>query len=117
MDENLIQEFKMLILGGYFNAKEAHDAIFDERKPIEISVVIGYLAISNSYINAARAVYICREELNRYELDEFFNKFRTFSDEVMTNIRTNHSHQWSSIEFEAFKESYDPVASLLRVGE
>ena len=115
MDENLVEEFKMLILGGYFNAKEAHDAIFDESKPMEKSVVIGYLAISNSYTNAAKAVYICREELSHYEFDEFFNKFRTFSDEVMRNIRTNHSHQWSNIEFNALSDAYEPVASLLGI--
>ncbi len=117
MDENLLHEFKLLILGGYYNAQSAHDAIFDERKPMEKSVVFGYLAIANSYINSAKAVYICREELNRQEFDEFFNKFRTYSDEVMSSISTNHSPQWSNIEFTSLNEAYEPVVSLLGIVE
>lgn len=115
MDQQLVQDFKLLILSGYYNARSAHSAIFPDKGPNENSVIIGYLAIANSYINAARAVYICNEALSRQEFDEFFHAFSTFSDEVMSNISTNHSHQWSDIEFDRLEEAYRPVASLLGV--
>lgn len=115
MNSTLVQEFKLLILDGYYSAETVHSVLFSDNKIINNSVVIGYLAIANSYINAAKSVYICNEELSRQEFDEFFNEFRAFSNEVMENIRTNHSHQWSDIHFQRFKDSYEPVASFLGV--
>jgi len=115
MDQYLHQEFKNLILNGYYNSEAAHSAIFHEDGSKENSIIIGYLAIANSYINAARSVYICNEELCRPEFNDFFNEFHFLSDEVMNNISTGHSHQWSDIHFQRFKESYELVASLLGV--
>lgn len=119
MDKYLKQEFKLLILNGYYNAQTAHSAIFkdDGSYQPDNPVIIGYLAIANSYINAAKAVYICNTELSRQEFDDFFSEFSAFSDEVMSNIRTDHSHQWSNIHFTRFDESYQPVASLLGIIE
>lgn len=114
MNEYLLQEFKVLILDGYYNAKHAHSVIFSEKS--DNSVAIGHLAIANSYINSARAIYVCNaEQLSRSEFDDFFHDFNAFSDEVMTNIRSNHSHQWSDIHFNMLEQKFNAVASLLGV--
>ena len=113
MNQDVLQEFRTQILDGYHNAKQAHSEIFSGRK--NCSVIIGHLSIASSHINAARAIYVCNEVLTHYEFDPFFHAFSTFSDEVMTNIRTDHSHQWSDIEFQRFHDSYQDVASLLGV--
>lgn len=115
MNDYLVQEFKLLILNGYYNSQTVHSEIFSDKEP-NIPVIIGHLAIANSYINAAKAVYVCNnDELTRQEFDEFFIQFGEFSGEVMESIRTNHSPQWSDIEFRRLEEAYEPVASLLGV--
>lgn len=113
MDERLLEEFKNLIMSGYYNAEEAHSEIFSDEP--RTSVIVGHLAIANSFINAAHAVYICNNDLQRLEFDKFFFQFSVFSKEVMTNIRTKHSHQWSDIEFNSFVDKFQDVASLLGV--
>ncbi|HWQ89716.1 MAG TPA: hypothetical protein VN374_07070 [Desulfitobacteriaceae bacterium] len=123
MDQLFKQEFVNLILNGYHNAQSAHSTIFNIEGPKENYVITAYLAIANSHINAAKAVYICNMELSRKEYDEFFSEFKSFSDEVMANISTievkgnigkDYRHQWSDIHFPKLKEAYEPVASLLK---
>ena len=113
MDEDLKQEFKRLILHAFYHAQYAHNEIFSDRQ--NNPIIMGDISIATSYVNAARAVYICNEVLSRQEFDDFFNQHQFFAEEVMENIRTNHSHQWSDIHFNRLKEAYAPVASLLGV--
>ncbi|AET69178.1 hypothetical protein Desor_3710 [Desulfosporosinus orientis DSM 765] len=115
MDQQLLEEFKTLILNGYYNAKSAHSAIFSDKVQLDNSIIIGYLAIANSYVNSAKSVYICKNELSRQEFDDFFNEFKMFSNEVMDNISNNNGHQQSNLHFQRLTEVFQLVASLLGV--
>lgn len=111
--ESLKHEIKILVLKGFNNAKRAHEEIFSER--CDITVIVGHLSIANAQVYAAKSIYVCNESLSHSELDDFFHRFRVFSDEVMTNIRTDRSHQWSDIEFERLHEAYLEAARLLEI--
>lgn len=113
MPDNLEQDFKVMIINGFKNANYAYEEIFSDRK--NESITIGHLSIANSYISSAQAVYICNSILCHPNIDEFFDRFSILSDEVMDNIRTNHSHQWSSIQFRKFEDSYENLASHIGI--
>ncbi|NEZ46511.1 hypothetical protein FDF74_04685 [Clostridium niameyense] len=44
------------------------------------------------------------EELENNSITNAFHRFNVFYDEVTTNIATNHSHQWSDIQFGNYKD-------------
>jgi uncharacterized protein involved in tolerance to divalent cations len=114
MEENLIQDLKVLILNGFINAQHAHELIFSDSP--NVAVIVGHLSIASSYINSAKSIYICNKDvLERQELEDFFHLSSVFIDEAMDNIRTNHSHQWSDIQFNRLKDSYRDVSRLLGI--
>ena len=114
MFDYLKQEIKIMILNGYYNARYAYSEINSKRQ--DNSIIIGHLSIANSHINSARSVYVCNNnEFVRPEFDDFFHEFSAFSDEVLTNIRTDHSHQWSDIHYNRLEEKYQIIAPLLGI--
>jgi len=116
---DLKQEFGKLLKNGFHDAELTHSAIFNENGPKENSVITGYLSIANSYINAAKAVYICNAELAKPEVSELFAEFDAFSDEVMANISSivplgniavEPRHQWTNNHFPKLKAVYEKIA-------
>lgn len=102
----LIEKFKTLIRHGMIYAQRAHDYIFDDET--EDIIALQYLNVAASKFSAAEALYYSRyEELQHDEAEELFHLFDVFMSEVLTNVRTKHSHQWSDIEFIRLKECFD----------
>ena len=107
MDDNqeLIHNFKQMINRAMHDAKYAHELIFDEKKT---SIAIAYLNSSIAKFSASEALcYAHFDDLYRIEIENFFHQFHVFSDEMLTNIRTDHSHQWSAIEYDRLIELYE----------
>lgn len=102
----LESQLKSIVKNAMILAEKAHNEIFtDNRSDVAI---VGYINAAYSCSCAARAVYISNiEELEHYDIDEFFHQFDVYVEEVLNNIADNHSHQWSDIEFEKLKEKYD----------
>jgi len=112
LDMSQKQKISIPIAKAFANAQYAHDEIF-KTNPRE-SVIVGHLSIASSYMNSARAIYSCNlDTFEQDEIDNFFSQFDVFIKEVMTNIRTDHSHQWSNIEFEKLSEEYEVIKELL----
>jgi hypothetical protein len=116
---DLKQEFGNLLKNGFHDAELTHSAIFNENGPKENSVITGYLSIANSYINAAKAVYICNADLAKPEISDFFAEFDSFSDEVMANISSIvplgniavvPKHQWTDKHFPKLKKVFQTIA-------
>lgn len=105
----LIEVFKTMVRKSHLDAKTAHDCIFDEKSSTETAL---------SYLNKAISEHCCCEslyyskfdELARYEYEEYSHQFETFSNELLRNVRTNHSHQWTDIEFERLNELFENSA-------
>ena len=103
---NLIDNFKMLMRCAMTYAKYSHDYIFDEG--VDDLIAVSYLNVAASKFSAAESLYYSRYELlQRPEAESIFHLFETYLREVMNNVRTNHSHQWSDIEFNKLKDEFD----------
>lgn len=102
----LIEVFKNHVRSSFYDAREAHNCIFDEKCSVEIAL---------AYLNKAIAEHCCcdslyyaqYEQLGRGEYEEYSHQFDVFARELLNNVKTNHSHQWTDIEFERLKEIYD----------
>lgn len=109
MNENeldLIENFKSLMRNAMIYAQHSHDYIFDDS--VDNSVAVSYLNIAASKFTAAEALYYSQLNiLQRGEAEEIFRLFDVYMRELLNNHRTDHSHQWTDIEFNRLKESFD----------
>lgn len=102
----LIEIFKNRVRSSFFDAHNAHDCIFDENCSVEIA--LSYLNKAISEHCSCDSLYYARyDQLGRYEYETFSHQFDVFANEFLSNVRTNHSHQWTNIEFEKLKEIYN----------
>ena len=102
----LIENFKSLMRHAMLFAQYSHDYIFDEK--IDNSVAIANLNVAASKFAAAESLYYSRiNVLERDEAEEIFKLFDSYMCELLNNCRDNHSHQWTDIEFQRLKESFD----------
>lgn len=105
-DLTLIENFKTLMRHAMIYAQHSHDFVFDEN--VDNSVAISYLNVAVSKFAAAESLYYSRiDVLERYEAEEIFRLFDVYMREILTNHRTEHSHQWTDIEFTRLKECFD----------
>ena len=55
------------------------------------------------------------EDEDSDEFEHCYNEFITFNNEMMNNVKTNHSHQWTDIEFREFANAFKVVKDLLNI--
>lgn len=102
----LVDQMKLLVKEAMICAKTVDDILFS-KKPNEVAV-IGYLNQASSLMHCAQAVYISNfDELEHNDIDELFHQFDVFANEVLSSIATNHSKQWSNIEYETLNDKFD----------
>lgn len=102
---NLIEDFKQLMRRAMVYAEKAHKFVFDEKT--DISLAISYLNVACSKFASAESLYYARYDvLERHEAESIFHLFEVFMTEFLTNARTDHSHQWTDIEFERLKDAF-----------
>lgn len=105
----VIERFQSLVKKGMFYASYANDFIFDDS--VDNTIAISYLNIAVSKFSAAEAFYYSNFDiLERDEAETIFAQFETFAREFLNNVRTDHSHQWTDIEYEKLKELYENSA-------
>ena len=108
-DFTLIENFKSLMRQAMLYAQYSHDCIFDES--VNNSVAISYLNVAASKFAASEALYYSQfAVLERDEAEEIFHLFDSYMSELLTNYKTDHSHQWTDIEFNRIKETFDSSA-------
>ena len=101
-----IEHLTKLVRYGMMYAQHAHDYIFDEE--VDNSIAVSHLNIAVAKFAAAESLYYSRiEVLENMETEEIFRLFDVFVHELLTNISTNHSHQWTDIEFRRLKSTFD----------
>lgn len=108
-DLSLIEKFKSLMQQAMLYAQYSHDFIFDDS--VEDSVAIAYLNIAASKFAAAESLYYsCFNILERDEAESIFHIFDVYMVEMLTNHKTEHSHQWTDIEYNRLKDAFDSSA-------
>lgn len=107
MDQiELIKVLKTMVHKAMFASEKAHDLVFADK--IDIPVALAYLNKAISFMSSAESFYYSQhDELCHDDIEQVFHQFDVFSSEVLTNFETNHSHQWSDIEYNSFKELFD----------
>lgn len=102
----LSEKLKVTVKSAMAYANRAHRLIFTD-SPINIAI-IGYINHAGSLIETAKSIYISNYDmLEHNDIEDFFHQFDVFIAEVLNNIATNHSHQWSDIEFTALQEKFN----------
>lgn len=98
----------------YSYSKRAHDLLFKNyRDKNNESLSCLWLNYAISIISSCKSVYYSNyDELENLTVEKIFNKFFIFSREFLNNVTTGHSHQWTDIEFQAFKSALQELIEI-----
>lgn len=100
------------------NARKANDAAFasqDENKRYSYEAAVGYASLSYADFRSLWTITKTNADLDRLEFDNLMQQAKTFCTEYLDNLNTNHSQQWTDIEYiQLAKKAYD-VQLLLDV--
>lgn len=103
-----VDNLKALIRDSYLVATKCHEILFkrhDDNRRNEL-IAAHHLNKAISLMYAAKAVYIsCYEILEKQEVENIFYAFNVFESEFLRNLETDHSHQWSELQYNKFKDS------------
>ena len=102
----LIEEFKRFVASAMRYAINSHETLFNDK--CDISVSLAYLNAAISRFSSAEALYYAQfEALQRGEAEDLFHQFSVYANEFLNNVKTNHSHQWTDIEFNKLQDIFD----------
>jgi|UniRef100_A0A7U4DJN4 predicted DNA-binding protein len=114
--EHQLKTISFLISEGFNAAKYCHELIFAEDRKNNINLALTFLNQANTFITSAKAIYVQFSlEGESQELEDFFHQFSVFNKEVLTNVRTGHSHQWSDIEFRRLEKEFNALTDFLNI--
>lgn len=106
MNEELLNRFKQMIRLAMSYAQDSHDYIF--KKNTDPSIAIAYLNVASSKFASAESLYYARiDDLKNNDAETLFHLFDVYVKELLGNFATDHSHQWTDIEFIRLKEHFD----------
>lgn len=88
------------------SSKKFHELIFDDNKnTYKVNSAIAHLNQAHNYIHIANSLYLQHSEPGECsEFETTIHKFDVFNNEFLSSYSTNHSLQWTDIEFSNFEE-------------
>ncbi len=102
MELNLVEKIKELFTSVAFDSYHVNDYLFKQNNP---TAAMFYLSLANTNVAIIKSIYYCNyNELAKDDIEDLFHQFDVFVNEVTRNFSTNHSHQWSNIEYNKFKD-------------
>lgn len=121
MEDSLsMEKFKEIAKGFVIDiitsVKNSHEKAFGdnrERDDLIAGIILNNAVSAN---NSLKILYYQNPNFEHYEFDKFFDSFDTYKHELLSNIRTDHSHQWTDIQFRSFIENAIPLTELLDMG-
>lgn len=118
MEINLdIEKFKEIsrgfVIDIIYSARNSHEKAFEGSR--ERNDLIAGIILNNgiSAFNSLKILYYQNPDVENVDFEDFFTGFSVYKEELLTNIRTGHSHQWTDIEYRAFINKAIPLAQLL----
>lgn len=109
-----IEQIKKFLKEAFHVSINAHEILFrnSHNKQNELIAAVS-LNKAVSIMYAAKAIYYSDyEELENTYVEQIFHLFDVFENEFITNLTTDHSHQWTDIEFHKYE---DEIKSFLDV--
>lgn len=110
--EGYVNYLKRGFIEFFENIERADRSIFIKK---DYNMALSFLAQANSFVDSLKILSLLIEDLDRSEFTEFIHKFNVYNNEVKNNIFTNHSQQWSDIEYRSLVESCEEVGRLLEI--
>ena len=113
IEVQIIESLKRLVRLAVLYGKQAHNYVFSDDE--NIPAAIAYLQRASSKMSSAEALYWSQYEiLARDEAEYIFEKFDEFADELIEDFATNHSQQWTDIQFNELMDAVDNSAFALQ---
>lgn len=104
---------RKLLLDAIISARNSHKKAFgDNREHDDLTAGI-WLNDATSSVNTLKSIYHQDPDNERNEFDEFFHSFSVYKSELLRNISSGHSHQWTDIEYNKMIKSAKPLADLI----
>ncbi len=101
----LAKKLKSFIQSGMSYATLSHDLILNA--PEKTNLSLSYLNAAISRFSSAEAFYYAQyDSLQDDCADKLFFLFDKFANELFNNVASNHSHQWTDIEYECLNDLY-----------
>ena len=101
-----IEKLTKLVQSAYHSANYAHKYALSEND-YSRQASLAYATRASAFITSAEAMYYCNFEINqRYDFDNLFLAFDTFISELLDSYATDHSVQWTDIEFNTLEQLY-----------
>ncbi|WP_312059340.1 hypothetical protein [Anaerotignum sp.] len=98
--ENNEKALKRLIAYAYRDANLAHKSAFSKGNSEKNQLLACVYANKVlTYISSADTIYLMEDEIVSIELEQVLHQFKVFVDELIKNVGTDHSHQWTDIEY------------------
>lgn len=114
LESHQIENLKGMIREAYklsekANAALAKDSLSDKNQMNAMFAVNRAFSVMQS----AKAVYLSNfTKLENIRFDEVMYKFQVYANEALTNLLTDHSHQWTFIEFDSFESAVKDFIDL-----
>ena len=100
-DLEQIEQLKKFVKKSFNDADKSHKCILNESIPSALA----YLNKGLSELSTAESFYYCNyENLMRNEFEDYVLQFNEFANEMIECVDTDHSHQWTDIEFERLSD-------------
>ena len=110
MKLDLVEKIKELFTSVAFDAYHVNEYLFSENND---TAAMFYLNLANSNVAIIKSIYYCNyEELARNDIEDLLHQFDVFVNEVTRNFSTNHSHQWSNIEYNQFIDALNSTLGI-----
>lgn len=118
MDKHIapLSEMRRIIHYAFDHARRANGFSFENGERGEFAAV-GEAACAYADFRALWCYTKLNPEYDRPEVDDLMKKAEIFQRELSTNVATNHSHQWTNIEYGSLIKSGSQVADLLLIDD
>jgi len=107
----LIELIEKRLALAFFESRRCMRTLFRDTDSFENEQkALIYLNRAARHMDLAFSIYQNNlEEIEHYAINLIFDAFDIFYNEVTENVATNHSHQWSDIQYRRYKETLNDL--------
>ena len=103
MYQSPIEFIKSELFCCWLDAKNAHSYAMKNEEYHQFAAT--YALSVQSHLSCIKSVYTCNyDEIANDVVESLINQFTVFTEELLTSYCTNHSHQWTDLEFSTLKD-------------
>ena len=113
----LLDILKSELSQAFLYTENFHSNIFkytlDSHDEVHLHVALLYLSQAFTCINSAKLIYTQYSEPGECsEFEDVIHRFKVLNNEFLASYSTNHSLQWTDIEYNNFVKSYETFKQI-----